>query len=108
MNRRIKLVLAGTVVAAVTAAGGTGIAVAAGSDDGSGTHITGGALEHASAVALEHTGGGRVTGSEVDDEESYYEIEVTRADGTQFDVQLDKAFNVVSAKPDAETPNDAG
>ena len=108
MNRRIKLVLAGTVVAAVAVAGGTGIAVAAGGDDGSGTPVTGAALQHASSVALQHTGGGRVTGSEVGDEESYYEIEVTKADGSQLDVQLDKAFRVVSAKADADRPADAG
>lgn len=108
MNRRIKFVLAGTAVVAVAVAGGTGIAVATGGDDGSGTRITGPALEQASTVALQHTGGGRVTGSEVGDEESYYEIEVTKADGSQLDVQLDKAFKVVSAKPDVDKTYDAG
>ena len=108
MNRRMKYVLAGTVVAAVAVAGGTGVAVATGGEDGSGTRITGQALDQASTVALRHTGGGRVTGSEVGDEESYYEIEVTKADGSQVDVQLDKAFKVVSAKPDADKANDAG
>jgi hypothetical protein len=108
MNRRIKVVLAGTAIAAVVVAGGTGIAVATGGDDGRGTPVTGAALDHASSVALRETGGGRVTGSEVGDEESYYEIEVTKADGSQVDVQLDKAFHVVSAKPDREESNDAG
>ena len=102
MNRRIKVVLAGTVVAAAVIAGGTGIAVASGGDDGPGTPVTGTALDQASAAALKSTGGGKVTGSEVGDEESYYEIEVTKADGSQVDVQLDKAFHVVSAKPDGE------
>ncbi len=58
------------------------------------------ALDRASAAALAHTGGGRVTGTEVGDEESYYEVEVTRADGSQVDVQLDKGFNVVGAEGD--------
>lgn len=57
--------------------------------------ITGPDLERASKVALDYTGSGRVTGTEVGDEESYYEIEVTRDDGSQIDVQLDKSFNVV-------------
>jgi uncharacterized membrane protein YkoI len=57
--------------------------------------ITGPDLEWASKVALDYTGGGRVTGTEIEDEESYYEIEVTRDDGSQVDVQLDKSFNVV-------------
>ena len=36
------------------------------------------------------------------DEESYYEVEVTRADGSQVDVQLDRGFDVVGAKADHE------
>jgi uncharacterized membrane protein YkoI len=64
-------------------------------DDASDTAITGDPLAKASAAALAHTGGGRVTGTEVDDEESYYEVEVTLDDSRQVDVQLDRAFNVV-------------
>lgn len=52
-------------------------------------------LQRASRVALEAVGGGVVTGSEIADEESFYEIEVTLEDGTQVDVQLDEAFRVV-------------
>ncbi len=33
-----------------------------------------------------------VTGTEVGDEESYYEVEVTKADGSQVDVQLNDNF----------------
>ena len=62
--------------------------------------ITGDALEQASAAALEHTGGGEVTETEVGDEESYYEVEVTLDDGTQVDVQLDDEFNVVGDETD--------
>jgi len=36
-----------------------------------------------------------VTDTEVGDEDSYYEVEVTLGDGSQVDVQLDKAFKVV-------------
>jgi uncharacterized membrane protein YkoI len=59
--------------------------------------IVGTDLERASKVALDYMGGGRVTGTEIGDEESYYEIEVTGDDGTQVDVQLDKSFDVVGA-----------
>jgi hypothetical protein len=43
-----------------------------------------------------------VTETEVGDEESYYEVEVTRPDGSQVDVQLDRDFNVVSSATDSE------
>ncbi|WP_198413023.1 PepSY domain-containing protein [Cryobacterium sp. HLT2-28] len=59
------------------------------------TAITGPALAQASAAALAETGQGRVTETEVGDEESYYEVEVTFDDGTEVDVQLDRAFQVV-------------
>ena len=83
------------------AAGGTAIA-AGGDDDATEKPISGSALATASAAALEHTGGGQVTGTEVGDEESYYEVEVTRPDGSQVDVQLDRDFNVVSSATDEE------
>lgn len=69
-------------------------------DDAGDTAITGDALDTASAAALAHTGGGRVTGTEIDDEESWYEIEVTLDDGRRVDVQLDRAFNVVGGESD--------
>jgi hypothetical protein len=91
---------AAAVVAAVAMIGaGLGIAGAAGGDDDE-SPITGDALERASAAALEHTGEGRVTETEVGDEESYYEVEVTLDDGTQVDVQLDEDFNVVGDEAD--------
>ncbi len=57
--------------------------------------ITGPDLERASAAALEHLGEGRVTATEVGDEESYYEIEVELDNGRQVDVQLDESFDFV-------------
>ena len=81
------------------AAGGT--AIAAGDDDATERPISGSALEKAKAAALAEEPG-RVTGTEVGDEESYYEVEVTRADGSQVDVQLDRDFNVVTSKTDSE------
>jgi hypothetical protein len=88
-----------TAVGAAVVAIGTGIASAQ-PDDGEGTPITGEAMTKASQAALTFTGGGAVTGSEVGDEESYYEVEVTKADGSQVDVQLDQNFAVVGSKTD--------
>ncbi len=99
MKRRT-WIAAGAVVAAL--AGGAGIAVASGGDD-SEPPITGEALSKASAAALAHTGGGRVTETEVGDEESYYEVEVTRPDGSQVDVQLDRSFEFVGDEADRES-----
>ena len=99
-SRRTKIIVA-SVAVGLMAAAGAGIAVAAGSGgDDTESPITGGALERASRAALEHTGGGRVTDTEVGDEESYYEVEVTLSDGTQVDVQLDRGFNVVGDETD--------
>lgn len=57
-------------------------------------------LEHATRVALEHLGGGTVTGTEVGDEDSLYEVEVTLEDGTEVDVQLDEDFQVIGSETD--------
>jgi hypothetical protein len=43
-----------------------------------------------------------VTETEVGDEESYYEVEVTLDDGRQVDVQLDERFAVVGSSQDVE------
>jgi uncharacterized membrane protein YkoI len=98
-------VAAALVVGAGAASGGAAIA-AGGDDDATETPITASALDKATAAALEQTGGGRVTGTEVGDEESYYEVEVTLDDGRQVDVQLDKSFNVVSSEGDREEPGE--
>ena len=59
-------------------------------------------LQRASSAALAYTGGGRVTEPEAGDEEGAYEVEVTRADGSQVDVHLDEDFNVLGTKADHE------
>ena len=100
MNRKTRWI-ATAAVAVVALGGATGIAVASGGDDdASDTPISGAPLDQASAAALDHTGGGTVTGTEVDDEESYYEVEVKLDDGSSVDVQLDRDFNVVSTEND--------
>jgi uncharacterized membrane protein YkoI len=99
MRRRTSIIIAGVALVAAAGAVTTGVAVASGGDDAE-APITGSALERASAAALEATGGGTVTGTEVADEESYYEVEVTLDDGRQLDVQLDESFAVVGRTVD--------
>jgi len=98
------LIISAAAVAAL-AGGGAAIAAAGGGDDASDKAITGSALDRASAVALQSTGGGRVSATEVGDEEGYYEVEVTRADGSQVDVHLDRGFHVIGSKADHEDAN---
>ncbi len=104
MVNRTKVLLVSALVA-VGVIAGTGAAIASGGDDGE-LPITGDALTKASAAALDHTRGGAVTETEVDDEESYYEVEVTMDDGRQIDVQLDEKFNVVGEEVDTEDDKD--
>ena len=96
--------LAGSLVAVtvgVIAVAGTGLA-GAGSSGDSEAPISGAALTAASRAALVHTGGGTVSDTEVGDEESLYEVEVTFEDGSQVDVQLDEGFKVLGSKADHE------
>jgi hypothetical protein len=105
MKRRTRIAATTAAVAASIALVGGGVGVAAagtGDDDDTETAITGDTLDRASSVALDFVGEGTVTGTEVGDEESLYEVEVTRDDGTQVDVQLDENFAVVSSEADTE------
>src|SRR5215204_6555199 len=87
--------------AAVIAVGTVGAAAAlSGDDDATERPIPASDLDQAEQAALQETGGGKVTGTEVDDEESKYEVEVTLDDGTQIDVQLDEDFQVVGTEDD--------
>jgi uncharacterized membrane protein YkoI len=104
-----KRLLAGAAAAAVLTLGvGTAVAARQGQedeapgrdDDTAEQPIIGSSLEKASEAALDHAGGGEVTGTEVGDEEGYYEVEVTRADGSQIDVHLDRGFDVLGAEGD--------
>ena len=96
--KRIAVVLASTAVLTAGAVGGA-FAIA-GDDDAQERPIPAADLEQAERAALEETGGGTVTETEVDDEESKYEVEVTLDDGTQVDVQLDADFQVVGTESD--------
>ncbi len=65
-------------------------------------------IDHASRVALDAVGSGKVTETEVDDEEAYYEIEITKPDGSQVDVAVDENFKVVGQEVDGENENENG
>ncbi|MEX2238332.1 MAG: PepSY domain-containing protein [Dehalococcoidia bacterium] len=98
-----KQYLAAALVAVLVIAGAafaltSGDTIAGGGDDDE--PLTGSALERASAAALEHTGEGRVTETEVGDGGSAYEVEVLLDDGSQVEVQIDADFNVVGDEAD--------
>lgn len=106
MKDKLKGGLVGLAAVAALGAGGAAIAGAAGGDDDATEKaITGRALEQASQAAIVHLGGGEVTDTEVGDEESYYEVEMTTADG-QVDVQLDREFDVVGTEADNDKVED--
>ncbi len=105
-GKRKTAAVIGTV--GVVAAIGSGAAIASGDDDASDRPIQGSALQQATDAALAETGGGKVTGTEIDDEDSKYEVEVTLEDGNQVDVQLDDDFQVVSSDADHEDDGQAG
>jgi uncharacterized membrane protein YkoI len=92
---------------------GAGVAYATGGDS-SDEQSTGPGIEKAKRIALDYTNGGRVTGTEVGDEEGYYEVEVARDDGSQVDVHLDRNFNIINSPADHENsdskdaPHDSG
>ena len=107
MNDKLKGVLITTGVVASLGVGGAAIAGATSGggerdDDATDKPIAGDARSQAVSAALKHTGGGKATETEVGDEEGAYEVEVTRADGSQVDVHLDSGFKVLGSAADGE------
>ena len=103
MRNKTKLLTAGAVLAIGAAV--PAIAQAGGDSE---TPIEGPDIDRASAVAIDHLGGGQVSDTEIGDEESYYEVEITRDDGGQVDVQLDENFNIVDSEEDLGTEEELG
>jgi uncharacterized membrane protein YkoI len=98
----VKNVLLAVALAMVVLAG-AGVAYASGSgEDSSEPQATGAGIEKAKSMALDYTNGGQVTGTEVGDEEGYYEVEIIREDGSQVDVHLDRNYKVLSTPADHE------
>jgi uncharacterized membrane protein YkoI len=102
INTRRGAVIAIAAVATLAGAGAAIAGATGGDDDTTDKPIAAPALDRAGEVALQHTGGGRVTETEVGDEEGYYEVEVTRTDGSQTDVHLDRNFNVLGSAADGD------
>src|SRR3712207_5833110 len=110
MVNRKKLIAGAAAAAVLTLGAGTAVMAQQGlltgqegeapgrDDDATEQPITGSPLEQASKAALTHVDGGKVTETEVGDEEGFYEVEVTRADGSQVDVHLDRGFDVLGTE----------
>jgi uncharacterized membrane protein YkoI len=95
MTRKVALLVA-LVLAVGAIVAGIAIAAAGGDEQ----PLTGAALEKATAAALQNTGGGTVSETEVGDGGAAYEVEVRLADGSQVEVQLDEAFRVIGREAD--------
>jgi len=111
----VKNVLLALAVAMVVLAGaGVAYASSGSGEDSSEQQANGPGIEKAKSIALDYTNGGQVTGTEVGDEEGYYEVEIIREDGSQVDVHLDRNYNVLSTPADQEgsdstdSSNDSG
>jgi uncharacterized membrane protein YkoI len=106
MGRKTKLglTLGATAVIVLT---GTGWALASDGEDPDDTPIEGAALQRAEDAALAETGGGTVSSTEVDgDAEGYYEVEVSRNDGSQVEVNLDRDFQVLGTEDESDERDD--
>ena len=95
-----KTLAIGAVVVAL-AAGGVGIAYAVGGGD-SEEQVTGPDADRAASAAVEAAGGGSVSEVEYQeaDGEGFYEVEVTRDDGSQVEVHLNGQFEPVGTAGD--------
>ena len=103
-RKRIYWVAALVAVLVVALGAVTLTAVAQSGDDDQ--PITGPALEQATKAALDYTGGGTVTETEVGDDGAAYGVEVRLDDGRQVEVNLDGNFNVIGQENDDDGAND--
>jgi hypothetical protein len=112
MNISRKTLAIGAAIV-VVAAGGAGIAYAVGGGD-SEEAVTGPDADRAASAAIEVAGGGSVSEVEFQeaDGEGFYEVEVTRDDGSQVEVHLNGQFEPVGTAADddggAEAEDDDG
>lgn len=107
MQRVTKWIAGGALAVAVIGVG-TGMALAALSGGDDDKPLTGPTLDKAVAAALELTGGGTVTETEVGDDGAVYSVEIRLADGRQVEVNLDENFRVIGQEVDDDGPNDDG
>ena len=102
MTRKLTLI---AILILALGALSAGIAIAAAGDDDD-KPLTGSTLDRATAAALEHTGGGTVTETEVGDNGAAYSVEIRLDDGRQVEVDLDESFDVIGREADDGGPND--
>jgi len=102
----VRTLVIAAAVAILLALGAAGIAYANGGD--SEEQVTGPEAQKAKSAAIAAVGGGSVTEVERDDGNGTgaFEVEVARDDGSQLEVHLDGAYNVVGRQADEDGPND--
>jgi uncharacterized membrane protein YkoI len=105
MRPKTKWIATG-VLALVIIGAGTGMALAAASDDDE--PLRGSTLDRAVAAALAETGGGTVTETESGDDGAAYSVEVRLDNGDQVEVNLDENFKVIGQAADDDGPDDDG
>ena len=99
MRARMIKMAGGAVLVAALAGGGAAWATAG----GEGGSATGPAADRASAAALAHVGGGKVTEVERESESGgVWQVEIQRPDGSTVEVVLDAGYSVLGAGADAE------
>ncbi len=69
-------------------------------DDDDDQELTGSIRDQVVAAALQATGGGTVTDTELEDGGAGYEVEVLMADGREVEVNLDRNLNVTGQELD--------
>jgi hypothetical protein len=104
MDRRTKWIAGGALAVALVG-GGAGVAIATGAGD-TDRPLTGSTLDRARAAALESTGGGTVTETEVGDDGAAYGVEVRMDDGRVVEVRLDANFQVIGHEADDDGSDD--
>ncbi len=102
MRRKTKWIAGGALAGALLIGGiGTGVAQQAASDDDQ--PLTGETYDRATAAALEHTKGGKVTETEMGDDGAAYGVEVLLDMGRQVEVNLDRDFKVTGQEEDDDS-----
>lgn len=101
MRRKTKWIVGGMLAGALIIGGiGTGVAQQAGDDD---QPLTGESYDRATAAALEHTKGGKVTETELGDDGAAYGVEVLLDSGRQVEVNLDRDYKVTGQEADDDS-----
>ena len=97
-TRRNQFIALGAAIAfIIAAAAGTSFAVANNSDD---QPLTGDTYQQAVDAALAEYPGAEVTETEIGDGAAAYEVELSLADGSEVEVELDDSFQVIGSSPD--------